>query len=72
MADWKTRLQVEHLELCNRLEPLESYIQNIDNCKDMDKEDWNMLIVQKDAMVVYESVLSARMIKLGIPTITEE
>jgi len=70
MSDWKSQLQEEHREVCDRVLKLRVFIDDLDNADYMDAIDWNMLCVQRDIMASYLSLLETRMDKSGISTAT--
>ncbi len=72
MKDFKDRLIEEHGQLCGRLNGLKIFTSDLENSTKMDMHDWNYLLVQKDIMVSYLSILETRMIKLGILPMEEE
>jgi len=72
MLNWKERLLEEHNEVRTRTSKLKEFLANYENSVKMDMHDWNFLIVQKDIMVSYLSILETRMIKLELLPMEEE
>ena len=72
MKNFEDRLIEEHSGLRSRVNTLKMFISDVENSTKMDMFDWNCLIVQKDIMVSYLSILEARMIKLEILPMEEE
>ena len=66
MSDFKDRLEQEYTEVATRLVKLEKFTADVTNSSTMDARDWNDLILQREIMRSYVSILESRMFNLDI------
>lgn len=59
MEPWQKRVVDEYEELVSRLEKLDSFLENVDNLPKVDP----LLVVQRDIMMAYATVLNQRIVK---------
>lgn len=64
-ADVALRLGTEQLELGEKIEKLEKFIDS-DEFKELTEENQFLLIAQVDAMILYHNILKRRVIINGI------
>jgi len=72
MLDFEKRLLEEHNDLRTKVTKLKYFLNNDENSVKMDIDYWNILIVQKNIMSSYISILECRMMKLGLLPMEEE
>ena len=63
MSDFKTRLEAERVELQEKLQKLNEFLET-EKCEGIDPDQKTLLIIQSKAMDTYLQCLEARLVRL--------